>query len=56
MRAQLQTAGAPHLDYARARADDLLAGYQDPLPPEKHAELDRILDEARQYYAKKGLI
>jgi trimethylamine--corrinoid protein Co-methyltransferase len=43
------------LDYARARADELLAAYQDPLPPDKHAELDRILAEARQYYARKGV-
>ena len=44
------------LDYARARADQLLADYQDPLPAEKHAELDRILEEAQKYYASRGLL
>ena len=44
------------LDYARAKCDELLAGYQDTLPQEKHQELDRILEEARQYYRQKGLL
>ena len=44
------------LDYARAKSDELLATYRDTLPQDKHAELDRILQDAAQYYKQKGLL
>lgn len=44
------------LDYAKERVEDILAAYEPPLPADKEAELDRILEEARKYYKKKGLL
>jgi trimethylamine--corrinoid protein Co-methyltransferase len=43
------------LDYARVRADQLLAEYQPSLTPEQETQLDCILEEARSYYKKKGM-
>jgi len=43
------------LDYAKEKVDEMLANYEHDLPEEQDLELDRILNEARQYYQKKGL-
>lgn len=43
------------LDYARARADQLLADYRPSLTPDQETQLDVILEEARAYYRGKGL-
>ena len=43
------------LDYARERAGKLLAEYTPSLTPEQENDLDRILEEARDFYQKKGL-
>jgi trimethylamine--corrinoid protein Co-methyltransferase len=52
----LATGKKSALDYARDRADELLASYQHTLPEDKEAELDRILEDAREYYKRKGVI
>jgi trimethylamine--corrinoid protein Co-methyltransferase len=44
------------LELARERADYLLQSWESKLPPGKEEELDRILEECRQWYKKKGLI
>ncbi|UCB46023.1 MAG: trimethylamine methyltransferase family protein [Spirochaetota bacterium] len=44
------------LDMARERADYLLKTWESKLPPGKEKELDKILEECRQWYKKKGLI
>jgi trimethylamine--corrinoid protein Co-methyltransferase len=46
------------LENARARVEQILASHQPspPLAPGQEADLDRILDEARQYYAGKGML
>jgi trimethylamine--corrinoid protein Co-methyltransferase len=44
------------VEYARQRADELLAAWESKLPPGKEEELDRILEDCRQYYKKRGLI
>jgi trimethylamine--corrinoid protein Co-methyltransferase len=44
------------LDYAKARVEEILSTYQSKLPEDKEEEIDRILEDARQYYKKKGLI
>jgi trimethylamine--corrinoid protein Co-methyltransferase len=44
------------LDYARERADELLASWESKLPPGKEEEVDKILDDCREWYKKKGLI
>jgi trimethylamine--corrinoid protein Co-methyltransferase len=43
------------LDYARARADEILATYDNAVPDDQAEELDRVLEEAKAYYRKKGL-
>jgi trimethylamine--corrinoid protein Co-methyltransferase len=43
------------LDYARERADQLLAAYKPSLSPAQEYELDCILEEARAYYRGHGL-
>jgi trimethylamine--corrinoid protein Co-methyltransferase len=43
------------LDYAREKVEDILANYQNAVPEEKELELDRILEEAKAYYKRKGL-
>jgi trimethylamine--corrinoid protein Co-methyltransferase len=43
------------LDYARQRADQLLAEYQPALTAAQEADLDRILDDARAHYRSKDL-
>jgi hypothetical protein len=35
--------------------EEILENYQHTLPEDKEQELDRILEDARQYYRKKGL-
>ena len=44
------------LDYAKERVEEILSDYKHTLPESKEEELDRILEEARRYYKKKGLI
>jgi trimethylamine--corrinoid protein Co-methyltransferase len=44
------------LDYAKEKVADILAAYEPTLPEDKEQELDRIMDEAREHYRKKGLI
>jgi trimethylamine--corrinoid protein Co-methyltransferase len=46
------------LDKARDRVAHILATHEPtpPLPPGKEEDLDRILEEARAYYQRKGLI
>jgi len=44
------------LDLARERADYLLKSWNSKLPPGKEEELDRILNECRQWYKKKELL
>jgi trimethylamine--corrinoid protein Co-methyltransferase len=44
------------LDYAKEKCADILANYEHTLPPDKDEELDRILDDAREYYRKKDLL
>jgi trimethylamine--corrinoid protein Co-methyltransferase len=44
------------LDYAKEQVAEILANYEHTLSPDKDAELDRILDEAREYYRKKDLL
>ncbi len=44
------------LDLARERADYLLKSWESKLPPGKDEELDKILEECRKWYNKKGLI
>jgi trimethylamine--corrinoid protein Co-methyltransferase len=43
------------LDYAKEKVDEMLANYEHDLPEEQDVELDRILNDARQFYQKKGL-
>ena len=43
------------LDYARQRADQLLAEYRPSLTPAQETQLDSILEEARAYYRERGL-
>ena len=52
----LKTGKKSALDHAKERADELLAGWESKLPPGKEEELDKILEDCRQYYKKKGLI
>jgi len=43
------------LDYARAKMDEILATHKpDPLTPKQEEDVERILEEAREYYRKKG--
>ena len=44
------------LELARERTQDLLASWQSKLPPGKEEELDRILEDCRQWYMKRGLL
>jgi trimethylamine--corrinoid protein Co-methyltransferase len=44
------------LDLAGERAEYLLKSWTSKLPPGKEEELDRILNECRQWYKKKGLL
>ncbi len=43
------------IDHAKDRVEEILATYEHTLPEAQEQELDRILDEAREYYKKKGL-
>jgi trimethylamine--corrinoid protein Co-methyltransferase len=43
------------LDYARQRADQLLAEYRPSLTPAQETQLDSILEEARTYYRGRGM-
>jgi trimethylamine--corrinoid protein Co-methyltransferase len=52
----LKTGKKSALDYARQRADELLSKWESKLPPGKEEELDKILEDCRQYYKKRGLI
>ena len=45
------------LDYAKERMEEILATHKaEPLTPKQEVDVTRILEEARQYYRKKGLI
>lgn len=44
------------LDMAKERAEHLLKSWESKLPPGKEKELDKVLEECRQWYTKKGLI
>jgi len=45
------------LDYANEKFKDILQTYNVPkLNEEKDLEVQKILDEARNYYRKKGLL
>ena len=45
------------IDYARERMDDLVATHKPmPLTPSQEDAIERVLEEARTYYLKKGLI
>ncbi len=45
------------LDYARQRMEEILATYKPtPLTSSQEEDLERILEEARNYYKEKGLI
>lgn len=44
------------LDYAKEEVEEILAAYEPPLPEEKEEELDRILEEAEEYYRKKDML
>jgi len=45
------------IEYARERIDEILATHKvEPLSAKQEAEIERILEEARQHYRKKGLM
>jgi len=45
------------LDYAKERMDDILATHKPtPLPQDQSEELEKILEEAREYYKGRGMI
>jgi len=45
------------IDYAKERMENILANHQPiPLTPSQEEDVERILEEARQYYKKKGMI
>jgi trimethylamine--corrinoid protein Co-methyltransferase len=45
------------LDYARDRMEEILATHKPtPLSPGQEEDIERILEEARQYYQERGLI
>jgi trimethylamine--corrinoid protein Co-methyltransferase len=45
------------IEYASARVEEILATHKaEPLSAKQEAELERILEEARQHYRKKGLM
>ncbi len=45
------------LDHARVRMDSILATHQpEPLSPEHHRAIERVLTDARDHYRKTGLI
>jgi trimethylamine--corrinoid protein Co-methyltransferase len=52
----LKTGKRTTLDYAKERTEELLASWESKLPPGKEEELDKILEDCKQYYIKKGLI
>jgi trimethylamine--corrinoid protein Co-methyltransferase len=45
------------LDYAKERMEEILATHKpEPLTAKQEEEVERILEEARQYYRGKGLM
>ena len=45
------------LDYAKERMDEILATHKpEPLTPKQEEDVEKILEEARQYYRRKGLM
>ena len=45
------------LDKAKEKYEEILASYKPvPVTPEQDREIDRILEEATEYYRKKGLL
>jgi len=53
----MQTGKKTCLDYDKSRMEEILATHKTmPLTPGQEEDVERILDEARSYYRKKGLI
>jgi len=53
----IQTGKKACLDYAKERMEEILATHKvTPLSPGQEEDVERILDEARNYYRKKELI
>jgi len=45
------------LDYARERVEEILATHKpEPLTPKQEEDVEKLLEEARQYYRGKGLM
>ena len=45
------------MDKAKEKYEEILATHKPkPLTPEQDKEIERILNEAKEYYKKKGLI
>ena len=44
-------------DHAREKMEEILASHKPtPLSPAQEEDIDKILEDARSYYKKKGLI
>ncbi len=55
--AWMQTGKKSSLDLAKERSEEILATHKPPpLTTRQEKDLERILEEARKYYKKKGLI
>ena len=53
----MQTGKKTCLDYAKERMEEILATHKTmPLTPRQEEDVERILEEARNYYRKKELI
>jgi len=53
----METGKKGALDYARERMEGILATHKpDPLTPKQEDDIERILEDARQYYRGKGLM
>jgi trimethylamine---corrinoid protein Co-methyltransferase len=53
----LKTGSVTAFDHARARMEEILATHQPvPLPPEQEQAIEDILNDAREYYRKQGMI
>jgi len=45
------------IDYAKEKVKEILSTYEPiPLPEEQSREIDKILEEAKRYYAEKGML
>ena len=53
----IQSGKKSALDYAKEKMEEILATYKPtPLTPSQEQDIERILEEARQYYKDRGLI